>query len=182
VGAVAMASAARFLSEDLGWDWLVRHERELTSYALEKLNTIPGLTIYGPHDPALPEDRLGVISFNMDTLDHRLTAAILSHEYAIGTRSGCFCAHPYLIRLFQVPHELVHDIRDQLVHGDRHAMPGAVRMSFGFYNSREDVDAIVDALRAIQRGEYRGEYRQDKASGEFQPVGAEVDLARWFKL
>ena len=125
---------------------MIEHERELTSYALEKLNGIPGLTIYGPRDPSLPGDRLGVIAFNLEKTDHQLTAAILCHEYAIGTRTGCFCAHPYLIRLFKVSPERVHQLREELSTGDKSGMPGAIRISFGFYNSREDVDAVDLAL------------------------------------
>lgn len=182
VGAVAMAAAARFISEQLTWPWLVEHERDLTSYALEKLNGIPGLTIYGPNDPSLPDDRLGVICFNMQEMDHRLTAAILSHEYAIGTRTGCFCAHPYLIRLFGVCSDRVHEIRDRMVCGDKRQMPGALRISFGFYSSRDDVDAAVSALREIQKGKWRGDYRQDIKSGDYSPTNARTDPAGWFNL
>ena len=182
VGAVAMAAAARFLSEDLGWDWVVEHERELTSYALEKLNSIPGLKIHGPHDPSLPEDRLGVISLNLDNVNHKLVAAVLSHEYAIGTRTGCFCAHPYLMRLFHVPHERVEELRGEIGAGDRRALPGALRISFGFYNSKSEVDAAIDALRQIQSGKWHGHYTQDVLSGEYEPAETKTNPAGWFNL
>jgi cysteine desulfurase / selenocysteine lyase len=182
VGAVAMAAAARFLSEDLGWDRIVAHEHELTSYALDKLNRLPGLAIYGPRDPALPEDRLGVIAFNLEKTDHQLTAAVLSHEYAIGTRTGGFCAHPYLMRLFGVSSERVHQLRDEVSCGDRRGMPGAVRISFGFYNTRADVDAVVDALWEIQRGHWRGNYVQNVKSGEYRPTETKTDPAGWFEI
>ena len=182
VGAVAMAAAARFLSHNLGWDWVTQHERDLTSYALDKLNGIPGLTIYGPRDPSLPQDRLGVIAFNLDKADHQLTAAILSHEYAIGTRTGGFCAHPYLMRLFHVSPERVHQLRQEVSCGDRRGMPGAVRISFGFYNTRSEVDAVVDALWAIQRGKWRGHYRQNIKSGEYKPTETGTDPSGWFSF
>jgi cysteine desulfurase/selenocysteine lyase len=182
VGAIAMAAATRFLERDLGWEWLVNHERELTSYALARLNEIPGLTVYGPRDPDLKEDRLGVIAFNMAGVDHQLTAAILSHEYAIGTRTGGFCAHPYLMRLFGVSHERAHQLREEVSCGDRRGMPGAVRISFGCYNTREDVDAVVGALGAIQRGEWRGKYEQNPRSGEYCPLESKTDPAGWFNL
>ncbi|MEA2574563.1 MAG: hypothetical protein QOH93_1861 [Chloroflexia bacterium] len=182
VGAVAMASAARFLSDDLGWEAVVRHERELTSYALEKLNEIPGLTIYGPRDPALPQDRLGVIAFNLEKVDHQLTAAILSHEYAIGTRTGGFCAHPYLMRLFGLNTDSVHTLRDEVVGGDRRNMPGAVRMSFGFYSTRDDVDTIIGALWDIQDGKWRGDYTQNSKSGEYKPTSGQTNPVGWFSI
>jgi selenocysteine lyase/cysteine desulfurase len=182
VGAVAMAAAARFLSDDLGWEAVVRHERELTAYALEKLNELPGLTIYGPRDPAMPHDRLGVIAFNMEKVHHQLTAAILSHEYAIGTRTGGFCAHPYLMRLFGLNTDSVHTLRDEVSGGDRRNMPGAVRMSFGFYSTRDDVDAIIAALWDIQHGKWRGDYTQNPKSGEYKPTSDQTSPVGWFSI
>jgi selenocysteine lyase/cysteine desulfurase len=182
VGSVAMAAAARFLSHDLGWSRIIEHERALTSYALQKLNEIPGLTIYGPRDPDLPDDRLGVIAFNLEKVDHQLTAAVLSHEYAIGTRTGGFCAHPYLMRLFGVTHERAHELHEEVSCGDRRGMPGAVRISFGFYSSREDVDATMDALWKIQSGKWRGHYHQDVKSGEYKPTETGTNPVGWFTL
>jgi selenocysteine lyase/cysteine desulfurase len=182
VGAVAMAAAARFIERDLGWEWLIDHERDLTSYALEHLNTIPNLTVYGPDDPALPEDRLGVICFNLAGVDHRLTASILGTEYGIGTRSGCFCAHPYLIRLFGVSQEQVQKMTSEIACGDKRHMPGALRMSFGFYNTRDDVDAAISALRQVSKHKWRGTYHQEKKSGEFFPEETKAGTAGWFTL
>lgn len=182
VGAIAMAAATRFLSEYLTWDWIIAHERDLTSYALRKLNEIPGLTIYGQNDPALPEDRLGVIAFNLEKADHWLTAAVLSHGYGIGTRTGCFCAHPYIMRLVGIAPENVPEIQRQVSCGDRRGMPGAVRISFGFYNSREDVDAVVSALWDIQKGSYKGDYVQNIRTGEYKPTVTNTSPAGWFEI
>lgn len=182
VGSIAMSAAARFLEEGLGWGTVVRHERELTTYALQKLNEIPGLTIYGPRDPSLPQDRLGVIAFNLEKVNHQLTAAILSHEYAIGTRTGGFCAHPYLMRLFGFGHERVHDLREEVISGDRRNMPGAVRMSFGFYSTQADVDAIIAALWEIQNGHWLGDYTQNPKSGEYKPTSGETSPVGWFSI
>lgn len=88
-------------------------------------------------------------SANLEKTDYQLTVAILSQEYAIGTRTGGFCAHPYLIRLFGVSSDHVHQLRDEVSCGGRRSMPGAVRISFGSYTTREDVDAAVDALWEI---------------------------------
>jgi selenocysteine lyase/cysteine desulfurase len=182
VGAIAMAATCRFIERELGWDWVVEHERDLTSYALAQLKEIPGLKIYGPSDPQLPHDRLGVISFNLAEVDHRLTAAVLSHEHGIGTRTGCFCAHPYIMRLFGLSMEQVHELRDEMACGDRRRMPGAIRISFGFYNTREDVDAVVNALWEINRGAWRGTYHQDIKSGEYNPIEEGTNPRGWFSL
>lgn len=182
VGAVAMAAAANFITRKLTWEWLVEHERMLTSHALRRLGDIPGVSVYGPADPSLPGDRLGVICFNLEGLDYRLIAAVLQHEYAIGTRTGCFCAHPYLIRLFAVPDTQVEAMRERIVQGDRTALPGAVRISFSFFNRMEDVDRLADAIEAIAAGRWSGEYVQDPATGEYVPAGVPVDYAEWFSL
>ena len=182
-GVIAMAAAARFMTEDLGWEWLVHHERDLTSYALQRLNEIPGLVIYGPRDPALPGDRLGVISFQLSGVDHYLTAAVMSHEYAIGTRVGCFCAHPYLVRLFHLSREQTLSMRDEILQGDKTHVPGAIRMSFGFYNTHDDVDTAVEALWNIHNGKWQGQYVQDPHIGEYTPAdAARTDPARWLNL
>lgn len=182
VGAVAMAAAARFLEDDLGWEAVVQHERELTAYALTRLNEIPGLTVYGPRDPAMPQDRLGVIAFNLEHRHHQLTAAILSHEYAIGTRTGGFCAHPYLMRLFGLTTANVTTLRDAVSCGDRRGMPGAVRVSFGFYSGHSDVDALISALWDIQNGKWQGDYTQNPRSGEYKPTSKATDPAGWFEI
>lgn len=181
-GAIAMGAATRFLEEDLGWDWLVEHERDLTSYAISRLSEIPGLTIYGPHDPSLPDDRLGVIAITLADVNCHLAAAILSHEYAIGTRVGCFCAHPYLMHLFHVPQALVHELSDEISHGDRRHIPGALRLSFGFYNTREDVDAAVYALAKINNHKWQGHYNQNIKTGDFAPTEGKTSPEGWFEL
>ena len=181
-GAIAMAAAAGFLENDLGWDWLIRHEHDLTSYALTKMNEIPGLHILGPRDPSLPEDRLGVIAFILPNVNHYLTAAVLSHEYGIGTRVGCFCAHPYLIHLFHVSQESIHKLSGEIEQGDKRNFPGAVRISFGFYNTREDVDAVVAALWQIKDGKWQGDYRQDMKTADFSPVSGKTSPEGWFSF
>lgn len=182
VGAIAMASACRFIERGLGWDWVIEHERDLTGYALSKLNEISGLTVYGPRDPALPQDRLGVLSFSMEGLAHQLVAAVLSHEYGIGLRTGCFCAHPYIMHLFGLDHDRVNELKNEMACGDRRHMPGAIRISFGFYNTREDVDTAVSALWDVHRRNWRGTYHQDKKSGEYKPTEPGTDPTGWFKF
>ncbi len=61
-------------------------------------------------------------------------------------------------------------------------MPGLVRVSFGLYNTTEEVDALVDALTKIARGEYDGTYIQDIPSGEFHPVGWKPDFQKYFSF
>lgn len=181
VGAVALAAAIRAMQRT-GMATIARHEADLTAYALERLAQIDGLQIYGDADPAHAAQRLGVITFNLASRSHAFVAAVLSTEFGIGVRNGCFCAHPYLVRLLDLAPDDVRRLREKMTAGDRRAMPGMVRISFGSYNTFEDVDAVVDALRKIARGEYRGTYVQDRASGEFAALGFSPDVADFFSL
>jgi cysteine desulfurase/selenocysteine lyase len=181
VGAVALAAAVQAL-RGLGMECIARHEAELTAYALQRMARIPGLRIYGDADPAHAMQRLGVISFNLAPLSHFLVAAVLGTEFGIGVRNGCFCAHPYLTRLLGLPANEVKALRDGMAAGDRSQMPGMVRVSFGSYNTTDEIDRLVTALARIARGDYRGVYEQDRASGEYTARGWSPDLAAHFTL
>jgi cysteine desulfurase/selenocysteine lyase len=181
VGAVAMAAAIRQLTS-IGMNKVARHEAELTAYTLRKLKSIPGIHLYGDTDPERTSDRLGVIPFNIEGISHFKTAAILGFEFGIGVRNGCFCAHPYLLSLMGLNHEQAQDVRRRIMAGDRSDMPGLVRVSFGLYNTMEEVDILVEALPRIVKGEYKGNYYQDKASGEYFPEGWQVKFEDYFTL
>ncbi len=181
VGAIALAEALVQL-EKIGMDAVARHEAELTEYALKKLATLPGVHIYGDADPATARDRLGVIPLNLDGFSHFLLAAILGHEFGIGVRNGCFCAHPYVLHLLQVDDRHSERVRQQILQHDRREVPGMVRISFGLYNEKSDVDAFISALEKIQRGEFHGTYIQDPRSGEFHPQAWEIRFEDYFDL
>lgn len=181
VGAVAMAAAIRQL-EAVGMSEVARHEANLTRYALEKLPTILGLRVFGDIDPLKAEDRLGVIPLKLECADHFLAAAILGYEFGIGVRSGCFCAHPYILHLLGLSKKEASEVRSRMLAGDKSEMPGLIRVSFGLYNTLEDVDVLIDALRSISKGDYKGKYTQDKATGEYTPVAWQPDFADYFKI
>ena len=181
VGAVALGAALKQL-EQVGMEVVASHEAELTAYALEKLSSVPGLRILGDTRPDHAAERLGVLSMQMESQSHFLVAAILGHEFGIGVRSGCFCAHPYLMKLLDYPEDGAAQIRATILAGDRREVPGLVRASFGLYNSVQDVDRLVDALSCIARGCYHGDYRQDPRSGEYLPQGWSVNFEEYFKV
>jgi selenocysteine lyase/cysteine desulfurase len=181
VGAVAMAAAAQVLM-DLGMENVAAHEDHLIAYALDRLRDIHGVTVYGQADPARSSEKVGVIPFNMDGLSHFLVASILGYEGGVGVRSGCFCAHPYVVHLLQLPERELFDWRDQAIQGDKTNLPGMVRASFGCYNTTDDVDRMVEMLHRIRRGDYSGQYEVDAASGEYVPIGHTDQLEEYFLL
>lgn len=181
VGAIALAAAIRQL-ESVGMAQVADHEAALTQHALERLSSIQGIKVFGDRDPANADDRLGVIPIQLERVSHFLTAAILGYEFGIGVRSGCFCAHPYILHLLGLNKEEAEDVRQHILAGDRSEMPGLIRASFGLYNTIEDVDILVDALSHISTGNYNGKFVQDRTTGEYSPVVWKPDFAEYFKL
>lgn len=169
VGALAMGVAAEALME-VGMQAIAEHEAGLAALALRRLGAIDGIRIYGESDPRRAAERVGVIPFNLQGVSHFLVAAILGYEAGIGVRSGCFCAHPYVVHLLQLNDQQARTWRTQLLGGDKSHMPGMVRISFGCYNTEADIERLVDMLERIGRRDYRGEYVLEVSSGEYTPA------------
>jgi len=181
VGAMAMAKAAQVLM-DVGMDRIAEHEAGLTAHCLERLKGISGIRVYGDSDPARSHERVGVIPFNVEGMHHYKAAAILGYEGGVGVRSGCFCAHPYVVHLLQLPVEEHTAWKQRVLHGDRSEMPGMLRASFGCYTTTEDVDRFVDMVERAVRGDYQGDYRLDVDTGEYAPAGYPEPLVEFFSL
>lgn len=181
IGAVALAAAIGQL-EAIGMAQVAQHEAELTAYALSRLAEIPEIQVFGDSDPDHASQRLGVIPLQIKGVMHFKAAAILGYEFGIGVRSGCFCAHPYILHLLGLTEDQAHAVRAAMLSGDRTDMPGMIRASFGLYNKSEEIDQFILALKKIVRGEYHGRYWQDKASGEFKPEGWNPDFENYFSL
>jgi selenocysteine lyase/cysteine desulfurase len=168
-GAVALSAAIRFF-ESVGFSKIASHERQLTRYALKKLSAMEGVTLYGPDKWISGEDRVGVISFNIDGYYHATAAAILSYEEAIAVRNGCFCAHPYIQRLLKITDRDALAYREDINKGIRMRVPGMIRISFGIYNTKSEIDRLVGMIEKIIRGEFIGDYAVDERSGEAYPA------------
>lgn len=181
VGAIALAAAIAQLTA-ISMDQVARHEAALTAYTLDRLARIPEVVIYGDADPARSSERLGVIPLQVKNVPHFKAAAILGYEFAIGVRSGCFCAHPYILHLLGISPEEARRVRARMLARDKTEMPGLIRASFGLYNTFEDIDIFAEALENIARGRYQGKYIQDVASGEYHPLGWAPDYDRYFSV
>ena len=84
---------------------------------------------------------------------------------------GCFCAHPYLVRLLGLSNEETARYRHDIVIGDRRNIPGAVRASVSISTTEADVDRFLDALdRVISGPEAPVRYQQDPTTGDYWPV------------
>lgn len=142
IGTIALASAIKTLSK-IGMENVEHIEKKLTAYAISQIKNIPNLKIYCDTSNAV--DRVSIIPFNIDGIDHSIVAKILSYEWGISVRSGCFCAHPYLVKLLGISSEFV---SNRISNPDLYH-PGMVRVSFGLYNSYSEIDILAYALKKI---------------------------------
>ena len=147
MGAIALGAACTTL-ERTGMSHIGAHEKRLLAYLdgqIDDLPTLRRLRLWDGPDV----DRLGVSTFTVDGMHHALVASVLSAEYAIGVRHGCFCAHPYITHLLGVSIAEAHTIRERLRRGEHQEIPGAIRASFGIGTTVEQIDRFVAALREI---------------------------------
>ena len=122
--AIGFGAAVDYLSK-IGMDVISAHEQDITKYALERLEEIPGVKIFGP--PA--DKRGGVVSFTLDGIHPHDVAQILDRD-GIAIRAGHHCAQPL--------HE-------------KFGIPATSRASFYLYNGMEDVDRLVDGLYKVKK-------------------------------
>lgn len=128
-GAIGLGAAIDFLT-DIGLDNILEHEHKLAGYAMDQLETIDGLKIFGPRDPM---KRCGLVTFNLDDVHPHDVATVLDMN-GIAVRAGHHCAQPLMKCLQQV---------------------ATARASFYLYNTEEDIDRLVAGLRSAK--EYFGD-------------------------
>lgn len=165
LGAVALHAAIDELGR-VGWDRIVDHDRALAARLRDGLAAIDGVRLLGAGAPV----ELPVATFVVEGVPHSLVAARLSAEDAIGVRHGCFCAHPYLLRLLGLESAEVAEYHAAVLRGDRRRVPGAVRASAGLSTTGADVDRLLDAVARIAAGEPSPvPYDQDEHTGDYWP-------------
>jgi cysteine desulfurase/selenocysteine lyase len=121
-GAVGLATALRYV-ESLGMGAVESHERDLVAYAHAVLSEIPGLHIFGA-----AENKTGVVSFVLDGVHAHDLGTILDRE-GVAVRAGHHCAQPLM---------------------ERYGVAATVRASFAIYNTRAEVDALVQGLHTAR--------------------------------
>jgi cysteine desulfurase/selenocysteine lyase len=122
-GAIGLAEAVRYL-EDVGVEAIHAHEADLASHALERLDELDGITVYGPR-----EQRAGVVSFTYGDIHAHDLATILDRR-GIAIRAGHHCNQPLMEHL---------------------GVDSTARASFYLYNTREEIDALVEGLHFAAR-------------------------------
>lgn len=123
IGSTALAKALDYVSS-IGMDNIAAYEHELTDYAIARMKEIEGMRIFGE-----AEQRGGVISFLVGNI-HHLDMGTLLDRLGIAVRTGHHCAEPLMRRL---------------------GIEGTVRASFGLYNTKAEVDALVAGIARVSR-------------------------------
>lgn len=116
-----LATALKYVSS-LGMDNIAAHERELTTYCMEQMRTIPGMRLFGD-----TPQKDAVVSFLVGDI-HHLDMGTLLDRLGIAVRTGHHCAQPLMERL---------------------GIQGTVRASFALYNTKDEIDALVNGIRRI---------------------------------
>lgn len=140
-GVIALAKSLETLLE-IGMEDIANYEKALAKYTLEKMKKIPNIILYSDYNV---DEKVPIISFNIDGLYHGDVATILSTEGGIGVRNGCFCAQPYVHKLLGIS---LKDI-EELKRNKELPRPGMVRISFGLYNNYEEIDMFLKLLEKI---------------------------------
>ncbi|HEX2765279.1 MAG TPA: aminotransferase class V-fold PLP-dependent enzyme [Candidatus Limnocylindria bacterium] len=166
IGAVALGVACDTLAT-AGMDRVAAEEAELLAHARQRLAAIPEFEHYRVWPADHP--RVGLMTFNLRGTAYDLLAAILSCEYGIGIRHGCFCAHPLMMRLLRVDDAEAHRLISVTKAGGHERLPGAARMSLGLGSSREDVDAFADALAMIIAEGAHWTYAVNPTTDQWEP-------------
>ena len=123
--AIGLGAAIDWI-EELGLPAMHAAEVELTTYALERVSEVPGLTVFGP--PA-GDERGGIVSFDMEGVHAHDISEILD-RHGVAVRAGHHCAQVLMQRL---------------------GVPATTRASFAVYNTRDEVDRLIDALLDVRR-------------------------------
>lgn len=123
-GAIGFAAAIKYITQ-IGWDNIMQHEKELTEKLMQGLKEISALTVYGTNNIA---NKSGVFSFNLAQVHPHDLAQILDQD-EVAIRAGHHCA--------------------QILHKKILNVPASCRASLAIYNTAEDIDQLISALKAI---------------------------------
>ena len=118
-GGIVLGTAVDYLNS-IGFDQIAQHEKELLDYATQRLNEFEGIKIYGTHP-----NKASVISFNFEGI-HPYDIGTIIDKLGIAVRTGHHCAQP-IMNYFNIP--------------------GTIRASFSFYNTKEEIDLMIEALQ-----------------------------------
>lgn len=141
IGSLALSSSIKVL-DTINMKSVEEYEKSLLKYAYNKLKRVNRVKVYIDNC----DYNVAILPIHIEGMYHETFAKIISSEYGIGVRSGCFCAQPYIQNLLNISPEESFEIMEK-----SNKRPGLVRLSFGLYNTFEEIDFFVEALEEILR-------------------------------
>lgn len=122
IGAIGLAKALDYL-ESVGMPDIIKHENELRDYSNEKLREIGGIKIYGT-----VRDKISIMSFLINKV-HQYDAGMILDKMGIAVRTGSHCAQPIMTRF---------------------GIDGTIRASMCFYNTKEEIDSLIEGIEKVK--------------------------------
>jgi len=171
------------LKEKMGVAKMLAREEELLEYFFKHIKPNKNISLLAEEH----ENRLAVVSFNVENLHHDLAVKILNDRFGIQTRGGCSCAGTYGHYLLQIDQMKSSEIIEKVNCGLTELKPGWVRISFHPTTSNKEIIAVCDALNELadKAMEWKKDYVYEK--GHFRHVSEDPtkDLPlknEWFEL
>ncbi|MEN8248600.1 MAG: aminotransferase class V-fold PLP-dependent enzyme [Bacteroidota bacterium] len=153
------------LKEEIGTDNILKREHEQMDILWNGLKAIPNLKILAERQ----SDRLGIISFYIESLHYNLGVRLLNDRFGIQVRGGCSCAGTYGHYLLHVDHETSDKITIAITQGDLSAKPGWIRMSVHPAMTNEEVQFLLDSVKELaeKHEEWGKDYEYSSQTNEY---------------
>jgi selenocysteine lyase/cysteine desulfurase len=166
------------LKDRIGIKTIEEKERFYTRYVLDRLRTMPNISIIGNADP---EECLAIVSFNIKHRDRilhpKFVTRLLNDLFGIQTRAGCSCAGPYGHILLGIGGPASRKLRELIGRGYGGLKPGWVRINIHYTFSREDVDFLLRAINFVSEHGFLflSQYEFDLTGGEWNHVDSKKE-------
>ena len=171
------------LKEKMGIENIQKREKELINIAFDNLPKKEEIHILLDN----VKERLGVISFYSEKINHNLITKLLNDLYGIQVRGGCSCAGPYGHYLLKLNKNTSEHLKEMLKNNDASKKPGWIRISLHPTMTNEELNYIINAIKEIHENinTLAKDYYQDKKTGEFFHKTFKYNVEQlnsWFNL
>lgn len=172
------------LKEQMGVQNILQREQEIVDYVFDELGSVPNINILAPQH----RNRLGVISFFIDSLHFNLGVKILNDRFGIQSRGGCSCAGTYGHYLLHVDEEKSNYLTNKITEGDLIQKPGWIRMSIHPTTTDAEIRYVCESIKELAKNheEWGNDYHYNRATNEFihknDTHPATANIKDWFSL
>ncbi|QYJ67585.1 aminotransferase class V-fold PLP-dependent enzyme [Flavobacterium litorale] len=173
------------LKEQMGIDNILKREKELTDYIFDELGNVDNINILAPQH----QNRLGVISFFIDSLHFNLGVKLLNDKFGIQTRGGCSCAGTYGHYLLHVDEEKSNYLTNKITEGDLIQKPGWIRMSIHPTTTTDEIIYVCNSIKelAANHEQWGEDYVYNRSTNEFvhkseSSKAVNNTVKQWFTL